>query len=121
MPDPGTPFQLVHHDDVASALVNAVLGEGPPGVYNLAGDGTITLGDLARALGWIAVPVPRLAVEAAALTAKLPLAPTLLQWLNAGRVPVVMDTTRAKTELGWKPRYSTRETLEALVKSPNPG
>jgi nucleoside-diphosphate-sugar epimerase len=118
MPDPGTPFQLVHHDDVASALVKATLGEGPPGIYNLAGDGTITLGDLARALGWLAVPVPRLLVDAAALTAKLPLAPTLLQWINAGRVPVVMDTTRAKTLLGWEPRYSTRETLAALV-SPN--
>jgi UDP-glucose 4-epimerase len=115
MPDPGTPFQLVHHDDVASALVKAVLGEGPPGIYNLAGDGTITLGDLARALGWLAVPVPRLLVDATALTARLPLAPTLLQWINAGRVPVVMDTTRAKTELGWTPRYSTAETLEALV------
>ena len=118
MPDPGTPFQLVHHDDVASALVKATLGEGPPGIYNLAGDGTITLGDLARALGWLAVPVPRLLVDAGALTAKLPLAPTLLQWINAGRVPVVMDTTRAKTLLGWEPRYSTRETLAALV-SPN--
>jgi nucleoside-diphosphate-sugar epimerase len=115
MPDPGTPFQLVHHDDVASALVKAVLAEGPPGIYNLAGDGTITLGDLARALGWLTVPVPGLVVDAAALTARLPLAPTLLQWLNAGRVPVVMDTTKAKTELGWEPRYSTRETLEALV------
>ena len=52
LPDPGMPFQLVHHDDVATALVAATLGQGPPGIYNLAGEGTITLGDLARALGW---------------------------------------------------------------------
>ena len=31
---------------------------GAPGAYNLAGDGTITLGDLARALGWLLVPGP---------------------------------------------------------------
>ena len=37
-----------------------------PGVYNLAGDGTITVADLARALGWHAVPVPRAGI---ALTA----------------------------------------------------
>src|SRR3954468_1415283 len=30
MPDPGIPFQLVHHDDVAAALVAATLGHGPP-------------------------------------------------------------------------------------------
>ena len=39
LPDPGVPFQLVHHDDVASAMRAAVLGRGKPGVYNLAGFG----------------------------------------------------------------------------------
>ena len=29
-PIPGSPFQLVHHDDVATALVAAVLGRGEP-------------------------------------------------------------------------------------------
>ncbi len=115
LPDPGVPLQLVHHDDVATALVAATLGQGPPGIYNLAGDGTITLGDLARALGWFSVPVPRLAVRIASLGAKLPLAPPITEWLVAGRVPVVMDTERARSDLGWDPRYSTRETLESLV------
>src|SRR3712207_1537323 len=46
IPDPGIPFQLVHEDDVASALVGGVLGEGPPGTYNLAADGEMTLTDL---------------------------------------------------------------------------
>ena len=31
LPDPGVPFQLVHHDDVAAALCAAVLGHGEPG------------------------------------------------------------------------------------------
>src|SRR3712207_3343025 len=39
IPDPGVPFQLVHHDDVAQALKAAVLGRGEPGVYHLAGIG----------------------------------------------------------------------------------
>src|SRR3954462_3919959 len=50
LPDPGTPFQLVHTDDVALALAAGVRGDGPPGVYNLAGAGTITVADLARSL-----------------------------------------------------------------------
>ena len=53
----------------------------------------------------------------AALGARLPLCPTLAQWVNAGRVPVVMDTTKARRELGWQPRYSSRETLGELVSS----
>ena len=115
MPDPGIPFQLVHHDDVAQALVRATLGDAPPGAYNLAGDGTITLGDLARALGWLSVPVPGPLVGVAALGAHLPFVPNVFQWINAGRVPVVMDTTRAKRDLGWRPRYSTAETLRDLT------
>jgi UDP-glucose 4-epimerase len=115
LPNPGTPFQLVHHDDVASALVAATLGKGEPGAYNLAGDGTITFGDLAKALGWLSVPVPRPLTDVAALGASLPLVPSLAQWVNAARVPVVMDTTKAKTQLGWTPSYTSAETLKALV------
>ena len=39
LPDHGVPFQLVHHDDVAAALVKGVLGRATGGVYNLAGAG----------------------------------------------------------------------------------
>ena len=44
-----------------------------------------------------------------------PLVPTLAQWVNAGRTPVVMDTTKARTQLDWNPVYDTRETLRALT------
>jgi nucleoside-diphosphate-sugar epimerase len=115
LPDPGVPLQLVHHDDVASALVAATRGAGTPGAYNLAGDGTITLGDLASALGWHTVPVPRALVTAAALGAALPLVPSQAQWVTAGRVPVVMDTARARRELRWRPKHDTREVLQQTV------
>jgi UDP-glucose 4-epimerase len=115
LPDPGIPFQLVHHDDVASALVAATRGTGEPGAYNLAGAGTITLGDLAHALGWHAIAVPSRLVDLAALGAELPLMPSLAQWVNAGRVPVVMDTARARGKLRWRPRYDTVTTLRATA------
>src|SRR5581483_10515602 len=47
LPDHGIPFQLVHHDDVADALLAAVLGRGSAGIYNLAADGTVSLAELA--------------------------------------------------------------------------
>jgi nucleoside-diphosphate-sugar epimerase len=86
--DPGVPFQLVHHDDVASALVAAARGTGAPGAYNLSGSGTITVGDVAHALGWHAIGVPSRLLGLAALGAALPLVPSLAQWVNAARVPV---------------------------------
>jgi UDP-glucose 4-epimerase len=113
LPDPGTPFQLVHTEDVATALAAAVRGDGPPGVYNLAADGTITAADLARAFGWLSVPIPKTTVDVAAETVgRLPLMPAQVSWLNAVRVPVVMDTTRARTQLGWEPQHDTKQTLE---------
>ena len=117
IPDPGVPFQLVHHDDVASALVAGVVGEGKPGAYNLAGDGTITASDLAKELGWYAVPIPERTVDVtAALVARLPL-PAQAQWINALREPVIMDTSRAKQALDWKPRHPTRATLRETVEA----
>jgi UDP-glucose 4-epimerase len=116
IPDPGVPFQLVHHDDVATAMRAAVQGRGSPGVYNLAGDGRVTMGDLADALGWYSIPVPELGAAAAAeLTARLPFMPPEAAWLQAFRVPVLMDTAKAKRELKWRPKYTSRDTLDWMV------
>ena len=118
LPDPGTPFQLVHTEDVASALAAAVRGDGPPGVYNLAGDGTITAGDLARAFGWLTVPMPKLGVDLAAeAVARAPFMPAQASWVEAMRVPVVMSTERAREQLGWEPLYDTRAVLEDTASS----
>ena len=115
LPDPGTRFQLVHHDDVATALVAAVRGAGAPGIYNLAGPGELTARDLGRELGWPTIPVPRATVSLAALGAGLPLVPSKAQWLNAFRVPVLMSYARARKELRWKPRHDAESTLAATV------
>ncbi|MGA2012429.1 MAG: NAD-dependent epimerase/dehydratase family protein [Solirubrobacteraceae bacterium] len=116
IPDPGVPFQLVHHDDVATALRAAVLGRGEPGIYNLAGDGTVTMADIADALGWYSIPTPDLAVDAAAeLVARLPFVPAQAQWIESLRRPVLMDTSRARRLLRWRPRHDARTTLQDTV------
>jgi UDP-glucose 4-epimerase len=118
IPDPGVPFQLVHADDVASAMTAAVLGRGEPGVYNLAAEGELTMRELADALDWYSIPLPELAVDAAAeLVARLPFMPAEAQWVNAFRTPVLMDTTKARTKLGWKPAHDARETLQETVQA----
>ena len=116
IPDPGTPFQLVHVDDVARALRAAILGKGEPGVYNLAAEGEITLTDLAHALGWYAMPVPEITVDVTArIVSRLPLMPARAAWISALRVPVLMDCTRAREKLGWDPSYDALDTLADTI------
>lgn len=118
LPDPGVPFQLVHHDDVAAALCAAAIGHGPPGVYNLAGPGEMTITDLAHALGWHAVPAPHLAVGVAAeAVAMMPFLPDEAAWIEAVRRPVLMDTSRARRRLHWMPHHDARETLRQTIAS----
>jgi nucleoside-diphosphate-sugar epimerase len=115
-PDPGTPLQLVHHDDVAAAIALAATTSAPAGAYNLAGDGVLSMSDVANALGARPVRVPRIAARATseALT-RLPFVPSALEWLHAGRTSVVMDINKAKSQLGWTPQYSAADTLSALA------
>lgn len=118
MPDSGVPLQLVHHDDVATAIALTASGAGQPGAYNIAGDGEISLGDIAEATGTRSVRVPHaVAAAASAVLAKLPMLPAAAEWIHAARPSVVMDTSRAKAELGWQPQYTSRQTIDALAET----
>ncbi len=117
-PDPGTPLQLVHHDDVGSAIALAATTSASPGAYNIAADGVMSMSELAEALGARPVRVPRIAATAASeVIARVPFAPSALEWLHVGRTSVVMDTSKAKTQLGWTPKYTAAETLSALAET----
>jgi UDP-glucose 4-epimerase len=119
VPDPGFPLQRVHHDDVAAAIALAATAPAPPGAYNIADDGLITVSEVAKALGGRPVRVPAAAASAASgAIARLRFIPSALEWMHAvARTSVVMDTTKAKTQLGWQPTYSSAETLAALAAS----
>ncbi|WP_102145259.1 NAD-dependent epimerase/dehydratase family protein [Mycobacterium hubeiense] len=117
-PDPGTPLQLVHHDDVAEAIALAATTSAPPGAYNIAADGVLSMSEVAEALGACPVRVPKATVTAASeVISRLPYVPSVLEWLHVGRTSVVMDTRKAKTLLGWTPKYTAAETLSALAES----
>jgi UDP-glucose 4-epimerase len=116
LPDPGLPFQLVHHDDVAQAMAAAICGDGPPGAYNLAGEGEIRVRDIAGELGWRWVPVPRLAVSIGTAAARrLSFASPKLEWAIAADTSVLMDTAKAHRDLKWQPRHGAQETLAETV------
>jgi nucleoside-diphosphate-sugar epimerase len=115
-PDPGTPLQLVHHDDVADAIALAATTSAPPGAYNLAADGLLSMSDVAEALGARPVPVPRPVMTATSeVMARLPFVPSAFEWLHAGRTSVVMDIGKAKSQLGWTPKHTAAETLSGMA------
>jgi nucleoside-diphosphate-sugar epimerase len=113
---PTFPIQLVHEEDVGQALLQCVVAAGPAGAYNIAGDGIVTAADIVRELGLLPVPVPAGPTQyaARAITA-LPFLPPVAQWVEAASHPAIMDTTRAKQELAWVPRFTAlgalRDTL----------
>jgi UDP-glucose 4-epimerase len=118
LPDPGVPFQLVHHDDVASAVRAAVLGRGRPGIYNLAGSGEMTVAKMAQELGWYSIPVPELAIDVVAeMVSRLGFLPAQAQWIAAFREPVIMSAAKARKELGWRPSHDALETLRETIRA----
>jgi nucleoside-diphosphate-sugar epimerase len=110
---PDLPMQLVHEDDVGQALLQCVLGAGPPGPYNIAADDVISSVEVARELGVVPLPLPEGPSRAAArLLSRLPVPmPAAATWVEAASQPAIMDTTRARTELGWKPEHTALEAL----------
>ena len=115
---PELPLQLVHEDDVGQALLRCVVAAGPPGAYNIAGDGVLTAADVARELGFLPLRAPALPAQAVSrVLSRLPLRGAA-QWVEAGSNPAVMDITKAKEELGWRPRYTGLEALRATLDGP---
>ena len=114
---PDLPLQLIHQDDVAEALRLCVVAAGPPGAYNIAADDVVSSVDVARELGLRPVPVPGAPAAAIArAVSKVPFLPSGAQWVEAMSHPAIMDTTKAKTELGWEPRHTAIESLRDTLR-----
>ena len=119
---PALPLQLVHEEDLGQALLRCVAAAGPPGAYNIAADGIITAADIAREAGLLPLPLPVGPAQfAARAMAALPFLPPVAQWVEAASHPAIMDTARAKRELGWAPRFTALEALrDTLRPRPQP-
>ncbi len=124
VPVPDLPMQFIHEDDVGQALIKCVVADGPPGAYNIAGDGIVTAADVVRELGFTPVTVPAgIAETAARAAASIPLpsfAPPVAEWVEAASHPAIMDTGKAKRELGWEPKYTGLEALRATLRREAP-
>ncbi|MEA2395846.1 MAG: UDP-glucose 4-epimerase [Solirubrobacteraceae bacterium] len=112
---PRLRFQAVHADDVAEAYRLAVRRDAR-GAFNVAADPVLDGDELARALGARAVDVPAALLRVGAdLTWRLRLQPTPPGWVDIALAVPIMDTTRAREQLGWASRRSAVDAFLDLV------
>lgn len=107
-----TPFSLIADSDVVEALVQAVR-QPKPGTYNLAGDGTLSLREIAELNR-----KPYIAIPPALLKSVLWLLHLLrVTRLGPGHAKFiqyrpVLSNDKLKAEFGFTPQYDAREVFE---------
>jgi nucleoside-diphosphate-sugar epimerase len=113
VPDlPGLRFQALHSVDAAEAYRLALLRP-VRGPFNLAADPVVDAGTLGELLGARPVKLPARPVRAAVAAAwRLHLVPASPRLVDLALSLPVMDSARARSELGWEP---SRTSLDALA------
>lgn len=117
LPIPNTfVFQALHADDVADAYWR-VIARRASGAFNVAAEPEITperLADLLGARRVIHLPA-RVLRWLVGLSWGVGLQRTDPGWIDMAANCPVMDTTRARTELGWEARLSSRDALQSVL------
>jgi UDP-glucose 4-epimerase len=106
-------FQLVHEDDVVSAIIG-LLDARAGGAFNVAGDGTLTWGESAEMIGLKTRVMSMKAtrrIYAAAWALHAPRVESPPGNLNFLRYPWVVSNEKLKSTIGWKPASTTREVF----------
>lgn len=116
VPDlPGLRFQALHSMDAADAYRRALTTD-VHGAFNVAAEPVLDAQQLAELLDARVVAIPprlaRTAVAAAWRLHAIPASPTLLDL--ALSLPV-MDTSRARRELGWEPQHGSLEAISEFL------
>lgn len=107
--------QIIHSYDVGEAFRLAITGDAR-GAFNLAAEPVLDAQEIGRILNARPLPLSaRVARAGARLSWQLRLQPVSEGWLDMARGVPIMDTTRARTELGWEPQRSADEALLDLL------
>lgn len=108
-----SPFVFIWDTDVVGCMVRAAT-DGPAGIYNVAGDGAVTVRELGDVLGKKLLRLPAWLLTAALAVAK-PLRLTRYGPEQVGflRYRPVLSNARLKREFGYSPEKTSRQALEA--------
>jgi UDP-glucose 4-epimerase len=115
VPDvPGLRAQAVHADDLADLYRRVVVGDAR-GAFNAAAEPVLDAELIATRLGARRVPLPPVVLRAAvSATWSLRLQPTPAGWVDMGLGVPLLDSARARKELGWQPSV---DALDALLET----
>lgn len=108
-------MQIVHEDDVAEAFRLAIVGDAQ-GAFNIAGEDVLGARDIAKIMRARSIPIPLFGVKPLvdlAYRARLSKVPG--DWIDTMRHPILVDSTRARTQLGWKPQFTSAGALESMA------
>jgi UDP-glucose 4-epimerase len=107
--------QVIHSYDVGDAFRQAIVRD-VRGAFNVAAEPVLDAHEVGRILNARPLPVPSGAIRAGVeLSWRLRLQPVTPGWLDMALNVPVMDTTRARTELGWTPERSAEDALLDLL------
>ncbi len=112
-----SPFVIIWDQDVVGAILRGIF-HGGNGIYNLAGDGVLTLPEMAKMLGkpFIALPV-RLVSAALWLGKKTGLTRYGPEQVRFLRYRPVLANRRMKEVFGYIPQKTTRDVFEYYLES----
>jgi UDP-glucose 4-epimerase len=112
---PRLRFQAVHSRDAGEAYRQAIVRD-VHGAFNIAAEPEIGVEELCEFFGARSFPLPAGALRGAAqLSWKLRLQPSPPGWIDLALGVPMMDTTRAREELGWEPSVSSLDAFEDLL------
>jgi UDP-glucose 4-epimerase len=112
-----SPFVFIWDRDVAGAIEHAIFG-GPPGIYNVAGDGALSIQEIAARLGKRCVTLPPGLLRALlAVLHPLRLSQYGPEQVDFLRYRPVLDNRRLKEVFGYVPRLTSAEVFELFRKS----
>jgi UDP-glucose 4-epimerase len=115
-----SPFVFVWDEDVVGALLHALSGEAPPGCYNLAGDGALTIHEIAARLGKrpLVLP-PRLLRALLTVGQALGISRYGPEQIDFLRYRPVLLNTALKRRFGYVPKKTSAQAFEAFVAARN--
>jgi len=112
-----TPFVFIWDQDVVACL-RLGIDEDRSGIYNLAGDGVLSLADIARRIGKPHVALPVGLVRAAlGVLHPLGIAPYGPEQVDFLRYRPVLSNARLKSEFGYTPRLSSADVFDLYWRS----
>lgn len=116
-----SPFVFIWDRDVVGAIEHAIHG-GPPGIYNVAGDGALSIQQIAARLGKRCVTLPAGLLQAAlAVLHPLGLSRYGPEQVNFLRYRPVLSNRRLKEEFGYTPRLTSSEVFELFCSAQSLG